>query len=80
MSSLHVLNKSGERIVGRVKGEESPSVKVTQYSEEDLVVWRRDTRGLRGHQSVSLSPTGTMHLLFKCRTIVSVLIDNTLYS
>ena len=40
-------------------------------TEEDLVVWKRNPRGLRGHQSVSLSPTGTMRLLFKCGTIVS---------
>ena len=38
---------------------------------EDLVVWKRIPRGLNGHQSVSLAPTGTMFLLYKCVTIVS---------
>ena len=33
--------KAREQIVGRVKGTESPSVKVTQSSEEDLVVRKR---------------------------------------
>ena len=65
------FSKAREKIVGRVKGTESPSVQGPQSSEEDLVVWKRTPRGLRGHQSVSLAPTGTMCLLCKCGTIVS---------
>ena len=69
-SSQHVFSKARKRIVGRVKRSESPSVQVPQSSEEDLVVWKRTPRGLRGHQSVSLAPTGTMCLLCKCGKIV----------
>ena len=74
MSSRQVFRKSRERIVGRVKGSESPSVQGIQYSEEDLVMRWRDPRGMRGNQSVSISPTGTIRLLFKCGTMVPVLI------
>ena len=35
------FNKDREKIVGRVKGTESPSVQGHQYSEEDLVVRER---------------------------------------
>ena len=56
-SSQRVFSKAGKRIVGRVKRSESPSVQVPQSSEEDLVVWKRNPRGMRGHQSVSLAPT-----------------------
>ena len=35
------FRKSREKIVGRVKGTESPSVQGPQYSEEDLVVRER---------------------------------------
>ena len=80
MSSWHVFRKYMERIVCTVKWEESPSVQEPQYSEEDLVVWKRAPIGPRGHQSVSLSPTGTMHLLFKCGTIVSWLISDKFQS
>ena len=65
------FSKARKRIVGRVKRSESPSVQVSQSSEEDLVVWNRNQRGLRGYQPVSLAPTGTMCLLCKCGTIVS---------
>ena len=70
-SSQHVFSKARKRIVGRVKRSDSPSVQVPQSSEEDLVAWKRTPRGLNGHQSVSLAPTGTMCLLYKCGTIVS---------
>ena len=56
------FSKAREMIVGRVRGEESPYVQGTQYSEEDLVVWKKTPRGLIGHQSVSLAPTGNMIL------------------
>ena len=39
-------------------------------TDEDLVVWKRTPRGLRGQHSVSLAQTGTMGLLFNCGTIV----------
>ena len=35
------FSKAREKIVGRVKGTESPSVQRPQYSEEDLVVRER---------------------------------------
>ena len=50
---------------------ESPSVQGPQSSEENLVVCKRNPIGLRGHQSVSLAPTGTIRLLCKCGTIIS---------
>ena len=71
MSSWHVFIKSRKRIVGRVKGTESPSFQGPQSPEEDLSVWKSTPRVLIGHQAVSLAPTGTMCLLFKCGTIVS---------
>ena len=47
---LTCFSKAIERIVGRVKGLESPYVQGTQSSEEYLVVWKRTQRGLRGHK------------------------------
>ena len=35
------FRKAREKIVGRVKGTESPYVQGSQSSEEDLVVWER---------------------------------------
>ena len=35
------FSKDREKIEGRVKGSDSPSVKITQYSEEDLFVKER---------------------------------------
>ena len=67
-------------MLGKVKGVESPYVQGQQYSEEDLVVWKRAPRVLRGHKSVSLAPTETMRLLFKYGIIVTVLIFNKLQS
>ena len=69
-SGWHVFSKARDWIVGRVIISELPSIQGPQYSEEDLVVWKRNPRSLRGHQSVSIAPTGTMCLLFKCGTIV----------
>ena len=53
-----------------VKRSESPYDQGPQSSEEDLVLWERDPIGLRGHQLLSLAPTGTMRLLFKFGIIV----------
>ena len=64
------------RILGRVKGLETPSVQGPQYYEEYLVVCDRDPRGLKSHQSVILLPTGTMCMVFKYVTMVPVLISN----
>ena len=50
--------------------EDCPCEAFRRATEEDLVVWKRNLRGLRGHQPVSIAPTGTMRLLFKCGTIV----------
>ena len=68
------FRKSTNHIVVRVKGAESPSVKGSQYSEENVLVWKRDPQLLIGHQSVSLTSTGIMRLLFKCVTMVPVII------
>ena len=65
------FSKAKKRVVGRVKILESPSVQGPQSSEEDQDVWKRIPRGLNGHQSLSLAPTGTMCLLYKCGTIIS---------
>ena len=51
--------------------EDFPCEDFRRATEEDLVVWKRTPRVMRGHQSVSLAPTVTMRLLFKCGTIVS---------
>ena len=51
--------------------EDFPCEAFRRATEEDLFVWKRTTRGMIGHQTVSLSPTGTMRLLIKCGTIVS---------
>ena len=80
MISWYVFRKARERVVGRVKGSESPYVQGTQSSEEDLVIWKITPRGLRGHQSFSLELTGTMCLLFKCGRIVSKIIADKFQS
>ena len=35
------FRKTRDRIVGRAKGEDSPSSQGTQYYEEELFVWER---------------------------------------
>ena len=65
------FSKARERIVGRVEISELSYIQGPQSSEEELVVWKRTKIELRGHQSVSLSPKGTMRLLFRFGTIVS---------
>ena len=70
---LTIFSKAIEQIVGRIKRSESQSVQGPQYSEEDLVIWKSNPIRLRGHQSVSIAPTGTMRLLFKCEKIVTKL-------
>ena len=37
--------------------EDLPCEAFLRETEEDLVVWKMNPRGLRGHQSLSLAPT-----------------------
>ena len=54
------FRKVRDRIVGRVKGSDSPCVKGTQYYEKDLVVWEMGT--IRNESSsVSKSSTNWNH-------------------
>ena len=50
------FRKAREKILGRVKGEESPSVQGTQYYEEDLVVIKRVPRST---ESIPFREPGT---------------------
>ena len=51
--------------------EDFPCETFQRLTEKNLGVWKRTPRGMRGRQSVSLAPTGTMRMLFNCGTIVS---------
>ena len=63
---LKCFRTAKERIVGRVKISESPYFQGLKSSEEDLVVWERDSIVLKGYLSVIIAPTRTVRMLFKC--------------